>query len=254
MAAAEPGREKSTSTYSSVTSGSTGSKSLTIMDNGTLVIDGERVEGKRFTMIDDPFAGLEAPEPPTPPMPPMPPVPAFMSESTEDGYAYSFGSTAELTRLSLEMSRDGMKLGHLASQLALAELRGEKEQCDRIEAEMESLEDTMDQRSDRIEAAAAAHEAQIEDWEARHEAQTERFEADLEAQLEQYESQMEAQLELYEHQLENAADSASMTIDQLAGACRAAELAGGEARTLSVERGGRTWRAICEDTTVKKEG
>ncbi len=236
MASADPATGKSTDR----TSWSDGHRTIMIEDGGTLYVDGKKVAGKRFTLLDNPFEDADMPEPPEPPQPPVPP--AFPAELV-GGVVMGPANSDEIRTLALEMAGDGMKIAQIAQRLALAEMRGDTAKAAALEAEINAIESGMEAREAAIEAAAEAYEARMTIWENEFEAQMETFEASFETSMEHYETTLEAQM-----------DGASDTIEKLADECRDAKLGPGESRTLTVEHDGKSYRADCRDTPAEDEG
>ncbi|ABI77223.1 peptidase, M56 family [Hyphomonas neptunium ATCC 15444] len=220
------------------------------IENGTLWLDGEKVDNRQVVLLTDPVEGLV----------PNPPVPSDihdLSMSIEADVAELTGPEGlvdvidlardpdfqEITRLSTELALMGASLGTDAAFESLKmNFAGMSE--DEIDAWAEEFEARMEAKAEEIEARAAQMEAEIEARSAVFEARMDhasearaleierRVEANA-ARIEAEAARIEAEVERhYGEEFQSRIEARTGLIPELAEECAALDLADGETRII----------------------
>lgn len=236
-------------TASVAAAGENDKKDLKIQ-NGTLWLDGEKVDNRQIVLLTDPVKGLV-------PNPPMPPeihelsmsIAADMADLTgPEGLGDMIGLAndpefQEITRMTTELALLGASLGAEAALESInMNFAGMSE--DEIDAWAEEFEARMETRAADIEARAAQMEAQIEARSALFEARMEhvsearaqeierRIEANA-ARIEADAARIEAEVErYYGKDFEARIEARTAVIPDLVEECVSLNLAEGETRIV----------------------
>lgn len=213
------------------------------IENGTLWLDGEKVEGRQAVLLSDPVKGLV-------PLAPMAPevrelsmriskdaselmTPEMLGALTDFTGSEDF---KEITRISVELGAMGAALGAEAALESLSmSFSGMTEE--EIEAWAEDFEARMEAKAAAIEARAAemeiAMEARAELLDARLDKETEARILAIEKRIEGDAARLEAAVERqFGDEFEAKIKARTGIIPELVEACASAELAGGETRVL----------------------
>ena len=220
------------------------------IQNGTLWLDGEKIDNRQVVLLTDPVQGIL-------PKPPVPPEVKDLSASIARDVAELTGPEVlgavadmskdpdflEITRLSTELAMMGASLGTQAAFEGISmNFAGMSE--DEIDAWAEEFEARMEAKAAQIEARAAEMEAQIEARSARLEARmdkanevrAEALERQIEANAARIEAEaarIEAEVErYYGKDFEARVEARTSVIPDLVQECVALNLAEGETRIV----------------------
>lgn len=236
-------------TASVAAAGETDKKDLKIQ-NGTLWLNGEKVDNRQVVLLTDPVKGLI-------PQPPLPPEVQEMSASLAADMADLYDPAElggvldmandpefqEITRMTTELALMGASLGAEAAMESIRmNFAGMSEE--EIDAWAEEFEARMETRAADIEARAAQMEAQIEQRSAQLEARMERvsearaqeIERRVEANAARVEAEaarIEAEVErYYGKDFEARIEARTAVIPELVEDCVSLNLADGETRIV----------------------
>lgn len=218
------------------------SKDLKIQ-NGTLWLDGEKIDNRQIVLLTDPVQDIV-------PTPPVPPEVEQLSASIAADVAELTGPEMlgdvidmnkdpeflEITRLSAELAMMGASLGTEAAFEGISmNFAGMSE--DEIEAWSQDFEARMEAKAAEIEARAAEMEAQIEArssrLEARMDAASEARAQAIEKRIEANAARIEAEVERhYGKDFEARIEARTAVIPDLVEECVALNLADGETRII----------------------
>ena len=225
------------------------SKDLKIQ-NGTLWLDGEKIDNRQIVLLTDPVQGIV----PTPPVPPefeqlSASIAADVAELTGPemlGDVIDMSTDPdflEITRLSTELAMMGASLGTQAAFEGISmNFAGMSE--DEIEAWSEAFEARMEAKAAEIEARAAEMEAKMEQRSALLEARMDRASevraAELERRIEANAARIEADAARIEAEVERhygkdfeaRIEARTAVIPELVQECVALNLAEGETRIV----------------------
>ena len=220
------------------------------IQNGTLWLDGEKIDNRQVVLLTDPVQGIV----PTPPVPPeveqlSARIAADVAELTGPemlGDVIDMSTDPdflEITRLSTELAMMGASLGTQAAFEGISmNFAGMSE--DEIEAWSEAFEARMEAKAAEIEARAAEMEAKIEQrsamLEARMDQASEARAAELErrieanaARIEVDAARIEAEVERhYGKDFEARVEARAAVIPELVEVCVKLNLAEGETRIV----------------------
>lgn len=218
------------------------SKDLKIQ-NGTLWLDGEKIDNRQVVLLTDPVQGIV-------PTPPVPPEVEQLSASIAADVAELTGPEMlgdvidmstdpdflEITRLSTELAMMGASLGTQAAFEGISmNFAGMSE--DEIEAWSEAFEAHMEAKAAEIEARAAEMEAKMEQrsalLEARMDAASEARAQAIEKRIEANAARIEAEVERhYGKDFEARIEARTAVIPELVQECVNLNLADGETRIV----------------------
>ena len=218
------------------------SKDLKIQ-NGTLWLDGEKIDNRQIVLLTDPVQGIV----PTPPVPPefeqlSASIAADVAELTGPemlGDVIDMSTDPdflEITRLSTELAMMGASLGTQAAFEGISmNFAGMSE--DEIEAWSEAFEARMEAKAAEIEARAAEMEAKMEQrsalLEARMDAASEARAQAIEKRIEANAARIEAEVERhYGKDFEARIEARTAVIPELVQECVNLNLADGETRIV----------------------
>ncbi len=216
------------------------------IQNGSLWLDGEKVENRQVVLLSDPVKGLV-------PNPPLPPEVQELTAKIASDAAELAGEESrirviklahdpdmqEITRLSTELALMGASLGTEAAFESLSMNFAGMSEAE-IEAWAENFEARMEAKAADIEARAAAMEAEIESrteameahWDAADEARVIAIERRIEADAERIEAEIER---LYGDEFEAKVEARTHVIPELVETCVGLNLADGETRIVERE-------------------
>jgi len=218
------------------------SKDLKIQ-NGTLWLDGEKIDNRQVVLLTDPVQGIV-------PTPPVPPEVEQLSASIAADVAELTGPEMlgdvidmstdpdflEITRLSTELAMMGASLGTQAAFEGISmNFAGMSE--DEIEAWSKAFEARMEAKAAEIEARAAEMEAKMEQrsalLDARMDAASEARAQAIERRIEANAARIEAEVERhYGKDFEARIEARTAVIPELVEECVALNLADGETRII----------------------
>lgn len=218
------------------------SKDLKIQ-NGTLWLDGEKIDNRQVVLLTDPVQDIV-------PTPPVPPEVEQLSASIAADVAELTGPEMlgdvidmskdpeflEITRLSAELAMMGASLGTEAAFEGISmNFAGMSE--DEIEAWSQDFEARMEAKAAEIEARAAEMEAKMEQrsalLEARMDAASEARAQAIEKRIETNAARIEAEVERhYGKDFEARIEARTAVIPDLVEECVALNLADGETRII----------------------
>lgn len=218
------------------------SKDLKIQ-NGTLWLNGEKIDNRQIVLLTDPVQDIV-------PTPPVPPEVEQLSASIAADVAELTGPEMlgdvidmskdpeflEITRLSTELAMMGASLGTQAAFEGISmNFAGMSE--DEIEAWSQDFEARMEAKAAEIEARAAEMEAKMEQrsalLEARMDAASEARAQAIERRIEANAARIEAEVERhYGKDFEARIEARTAVIPELVQECVALNLADGETRII----------------------
>lgn len=218
------------------------SKDLKIQ-NGTLWLNGEKIDNRQIVLLTDPVQDIV-------PTPPVPPEVEQLSASIAADVAELTGPEMlgdvidmskdpeflEITRLSTELAMMGASLGTQAAFEGISmNFAGMSE--DEIEAWSQDFEARMEAKAAEIEARAAEMEAKMEQrsalLEARMDAASEARAQAIERRIEANAARIEAEVERhYGKDFEARIEARTAVIPELVEECVALNLADGETRII----------------------
>lgn len=229
-------------TASVAAAGENKSKDLKIQ-NGTLWLDGEKIDNRQVVLLTDPVEGIV-------PNPPVPPevteiTAAIASDVAELTGPEMLGEVMdmskdpdfmEITRLSAELAMMGASLGtEAAFESMTMDFAGMSE--DEIEAWSQAFEARMEAKAAEIEARAAEMEARMEERsaiiEARMEKVSESRAEEIERRIEANAARIEAEVErYYGEDFEKRVEARTAVLPDLVEECVNLNLADGETRIM----------------------
>ncbi len=218
------------------------SKDLKIQ-NGTLWLNGEKIDNRQVVLLTDPVEGIL-------PTPPVPPDVEELSAAIASDVAELTGPEMlgevidmstdpdfhEITRLSTELAMMGASLGTQAAFEGISmNFAGMSEE--EIEAWSEDFEARMEAKAAEIEARAAEMEARMEERSAIIEARVEKMNEaraeEIERRIEANAARIEAQVEShYGKDFEQRIEARTAVIPDLVEECVNLDLAEGETRIV----------------------